>query len=136
LDRGRTTFDTQRTQQTQEALRTGWVDRSINPMYTLAMEFGKILRELRTKEGIGIKRLAPRLGVNYSYLSKLENNDIGPSEQLIDRVAAYFDYDRNRLLLSAGKVPGEVLSILRDNPDEAIEFLRERFGRKRERSAT
>jgi transcriptional regulator with XRE-family HTH domain len=97
------------------------------------MEFGKILRELRTRQGIGIKRLAPILGVNYTYVSKLENGDIGPSEQLVERVASYFGYDRNKLLLSAGKVPPEVLAILRDNPDEAIEFLRERFGRRRER---
>lgn len=98
------------------------------------MEFGKLLRELRTRQGIGIKRLAPLLGVDYSYLSKLENSETRPSEQLVDRVAAYFDYDRNRLLLSAGKVPPEVLEILRNNPDQAIEFLRERFGQKRDRS--
>jgi transcriptional regulator with XRE-family HTH domain len=100
------------------------------------MEFGKILRELRTSQGIGIKRLAPLLGVNYSYLSKLENSDTGPSEDLVERVATYFGYDRNKLLLSAGKVPPEVLTILRENPDEAIEFLRKRFGRARERSGT
>jgi transcriptional regulator with XRE-family HTH domain len=98
------------------------------------MEFGKILRALRTGRGMGIKRLAPFLGVDYTYLSKLENGETGPSEQFVDRVSSYFDYDKNRLLLSAGKVPPEILEILRNNPDRAIEFLRERFGRKRDRS--
>jgi len=87
------------------------------------------LRELRGRAGIGIKRLAPELGVTYSYLSKLENNQIRPSGELVERVSDYFDYDRDRLLLAAEKVPPEILEILREHPDDALEFLRERFGR-------
>lgn len=94
------------------------------------MEFGKILRQLRTNAGLGIKRLAPELGVTYSYLSKLENNDTHPSEEFVDRVATYFQYDRDQLLISSGKVPAEVLAILREHPEDAIAFLRERFGRR------
>jgi HTH-type transcriptional regulator, competence development regulator len=94
------------------------------------MQFGKVLRQLRAMRGLGIKKLAPELGVSYSYLSKLENNEVGPSEDMIGRVARYFDYDQNRLLLSAGKVPADVLEILQNNPDEAIEFLKQRFGRR------
>lgn len=93
------------------------------------MKFGTVLRQLRTKTGIGIKGLAPRLGVSYTYLSKLENDEVGPSEELVSRIAKYFRYDRDRLLLSAGKVPPEILNILRENPDQAIQFLKERFGR-------
>jgi len=93
--------------------------------------FGKLLRQLRLTSGLGIKRLAPELGVNYTYLSKLENNQISPSAQLVSRVAEYFGYDRNQLLLSAGKVPAEILEILRENPDDAIELLRKHFGRAR-----
>jgi transcriptional regulator with XRE-family HTH domain len=98
------------------------------------MKFGRILRQLRTQSGVGIKRLAPELGVTYSYLSKLENEDIGPSERLIERVAEHFDYDRSRLMLSAGKVPDEILRILQDNPDEAVKVLRERFPHRAKRS--
>lgn len=94
------------------------------------MEFGQILRRLRISSGIGIKRLAPELKVNYTYLSKLENNEINPSAELVSRVAEYFDYDRDSLLLSAGKVPQEILNILREHPDEALSFLRERFGER------
>ena len=43
--------------------------------------FGAVLRQLRNKTGLGIKGLAPELGVTYSYLSKLENNEVGPSEK-------------------------------------------------------
>src|SRR5215472_16483051 len=98
------------------------------------MKFGRILRELRTESGKGIKRLAPELGVTYSYLSKLENNEIGPSEELIARIAEHFDYDRAKLMLSAGKVPVEIVRILQNNPDEAIKLLRERFADRAKRS--
>jgi transcriptional regulator with XRE-family HTH domain len=96
------------------------------------MEFGEILRALRSELGMGIKRLAPELGVTYSYLSKLENNEVSPSEDLVRRVARYFDYDSDQLLLSAGKVPDEILEILRSNPEASIEFLRKRFGKRRD----
>jgi len=94
------------------------------------MDFGKLLRTLRTKEGIGIKRLAPELDVSYTYLSKLENSEVNPSAELVERVAEYFDYNRDALLLSAGKIPREILDILREHPDDALKFLRERFGAK------
>jgi transcriptional regulator with XRE-family HTH domain len=93
------------------------------------MRFGQLLRKLRAERKLGIKRLAPDLGVSYSYLSKLENSEVGPSEEMVAKVAKYFRYDRDRLLLSAGKVPPNVLRILQDNPDEAIDFLKQRFGR-------
>jgi transcriptional regulator with XRE-family HTH domain len=97
-----------------------------------SMEFGDILRDVRSKTGIGIKRLAPELGVSYSYLSKLESNQVRPSEELVERVAHYFHYDRDRLLLAADRVPPEIIEILREHPEDAIGFLRERFGRRAE----
>jgi transcriptional regulator with XRE-family HTH domain len=94
--------------------------------------FGKLLRQLRDESGTGIKRLAPELGVSYTYLSKIENDVTVPSEELVARMAKYFGYDQDRMLLAAGKVPEEILQILRDNPDEAVRFLRQRFGAKHE----
>lgn len=96
-----------------------------------AVDFSRILKQLRSESGLGIKRLAPELGVNYTYLSKLEKGGIRPSEEVVERIAHYFNYDRDTLLLAAGWVPADVLKILRQNPDDALGFLRERFGRKR-----
>jgi transcriptional regulator with XRE-family HTH domain len=98
------------------------------------IRFGEILRHLRKDSGLGIKKLAPVLGVDYSYLSKLESNVITPSPEVVGRVAKYFHYDYDRLLLSAGRVPDEILTILRENPDEALQYLRERFGAPRGQS--
>ena len=91
--------------------------------------FGQILRKLRLECGTGIKRLAPELGITYSYLSKLENSEVSPSEELVGKIAQYFDYDRDRLLISAGTIPKEILVILQQHPDEALDFLRQRFAR-------
>jgi HTH-type transcriptional regulator, competence development regulator len=91
-----------------------------------------LLRQLRDEDKTGIKKLAPALGVSYTYLSKLENGVAAPSEEFVERVANYFHRDKNHLLLAAGKVPAEVLEILQNNPDQAIEFLRKRFGAKHE----
>ncbi len=107
----------------------------VNPHYHLhRVTFGKVLRQLRDETGTGIKKLAPELGVSYTYLSKLENGVTIPSEDFVGRVAKYFNYDKDRLLLAAGRVPQEILDILRDNPDEAVHFLKERFGAKHESS--
>lgn len=92
------------------------------------MEFGVLLRDLRNQRGIGIKQLAPALGVSYTYLSKLEHNQVRPSRDLVTRVAQYFCYDQNRLLLAAEKVPLDILEILRRHPEEATALLRDRFG--------
>jgi transcriptional regulator with XRE-family HTH domain len=90
--------------------------------------FGGMFRHLRKEAGIGIKRLAPHLGVTYSYLSKLENGATLPSEDLVYRTARYFSCDPNPLLLAAGKVPRDVLRILQEHPEDAFEFLKDRFG--------
>ena len=95
------------------------------------MEFGTLLKNLREKEGVGIKRLAPVLDVSYTYLSKLENNKVRPSEEVVGRVAAYFNYSKDELLLAADKIPTDVLDILKNNPQEAIEYLRKQFARPR-----
>ncbi len=90
--------------------------------------FGGMFKHLRKEAGIGIKGLAPHLGVTYSYLSKLENGATLPSEELVYRTARYFSCDPNPLMLAAGKVPRDVLKILQENPEHALEFLKDRFG--------
>jgi transcriptional regulator with XRE-family HTH domain len=90
--------------------------------------FGALIAELRNKEGLGIKAIAPRIGITYTYLSKLENGHATPSVDVIRRLARYFKYDEDLLMLAAGRIPPETLEILQRNPQEAIAFLRERFG--------
>lgn len=91
------------------------------------MNFGVLLKRLRKRKGISIKKLAPELNINYTYLSKLENDRLYPSEEVIKRVGEYFDYDTDELLISANKIPKDIIEILQNNPKEAIRFLRKKF---------
>jgi len=76
---------------------------------------------------MGLKRLAPDLGVSYTYLSKIENNRVVPSTDVVNRAARYFDEDSDELLILADQIPEDVRRILRERPREALGFLRERF---------
>jgi transcriptional regulator with XRE-family HTH domain len=89
--------------------------------------FGVILKKLRLKKGYSIKSLSSQLNLNYSYISKLENNHSLPSEEFISKVSKIFDYDKEELMLRAGKIPEDIVNILRENPVEAADFLREKF---------
>jgi transcriptional regulator with XRE-family HTH domain len=106
-----------------------WVDNSCNPHLPLNMAFGQRLQKLRHEKQIGLKRLAPELGIDYTYLSKLERDRARPSEEVVYRVASYFGCDPDPLLLAADRIPPDIRAILRDNPDEAADYLRDRFGR-------
>lgn len=92
------------------------------------MEFGRLLRKLRNEKGISIKKLAPALGLDYSYISKLENFKVNPSPKVIKKLSHYFNYDSDELMLSAGKIPPDIERILKNNPKEAIDYLRRKFG--------
>jgi transcriptional regulator with XRE-family HTH domain len=48
---------------------------------TMAM-FGEILRRLRTEQGISLGQLALRVHYNKGYLSRIENEQKAPSEDL------------------------------------------------------
>ncbi len=94
----------------------------------LHMSFGILLKTLRQNKNIGIKTLAPDLDINYTYLSNIENNRSIQSKKLIKKIAKYFNYNIDELLLSANKIPEDISQILQNNPKEAVEFLRRKFG--------
>jgi len=88
------------------------------------MTFGKVLRQLRQQRRVGIKQLAPELGINYTYISKLENNRATPSDKLIERIADYFGCDKNMLYIKADKVPMDAREAILHHPEETLKFLR------------
>jgi transcriptional regulator with XRE-family HTH domain len=99
------------------------------------MGFGDILKDLRMKKGKSIKTLGQELGLNYTYISKLENSKVNPSPKNVEKISRYFNYNSDELLLSAGKIPKDIEEILKNHPKEAIEYLRKRFsGRRNNRS--
>jgi transcriptional regulator with XRE-family HTH domain len=95
------------------------------------MKFHRLIKKLRTDKGISIKQLAPILGLDYSYISKLENDRSKPSAELLTKMANYYEYDKDLLFLAAGKIPEDIQEILNSKPEKAIELLRREFGTRR-----
>jgi transcriptional regulator with XRE-family HTH domain len=94
-------------------------------------EFGDYLRKTREKRReddrtFSVRQVAARVGVEPSYLSKVERGrQPPPSEQTIALLADELDEDPDILLALAGKVSGELLSIIRRRPQLFAELLRQ-----------
>jgi HTH-type transcriptional regulator, competence development regulator len=69
--------------------------------------FGARLRRKRHEGGFSQRELASRVGVDFTYLSKLENDQEGqsPGEDLVRKLAGALGDDAEELLALAGKVP-------------------------------
>jgi transcriptional regulator with XRE-family HTH domain len=89
--------------------------------------FGSRIRRLRRERGLNQRRLAAQVGIDFTYLSKLENNQSGqsPGEDLIRRLAEELDEDPENLLAMAGKVPvDELRARAREDPEFARSLRR------------
>ena len=74
------------------------------------MDFGKRLRELRIEKGMTLRALADAAGLNFTYLSKIENGRLPytPAADKIRSLAEALDADALELLALAGKAPPEL----------------------------
>ncbi len=85
------------------------------------MTFGQKIRELRKAKNLSQRDLATKAKVNFSYVSKIENEklDFGdyPSEDLILKLARILDADTDGLLILAKKVPESVKKRVFQRPD-------------------
>ena len=72
--------------------------------------FGERVRQLRVAMRMSQRDLAERVGVDYTYLSKIENNKMDPpSDKVIRKMAAELGADEEELLALAAKVSQEEL---------------------------
>jgi len=94
------------------------------------MSFGKYCRE--TREGLkkddssySVRQVAKRIGVEPSYLSKVERDEVAPpSEQTIKRLATELNLEADLLLAMAGKVSSDLQTIIRQRPQLFAELIR------------
>ena len=72
--------------------------------------FGQRIRELRQASGLTLRALAEAAGVDFTYLSKIENGKTGylPSADTIRAIAAALGADSLNLLELAKKMPPEI----------------------------
>jgi len=88
----------------------------------------RLLRQLREDRGCSLRAAAQDLGVAPSHLSRWERGEKMPSDDLRRRAAAYYGIKDDELALESGRVPEDVLAILKQHPDLLAE-LRTRFPR-------
>lgn len=93
--------------------------------------FGEFLRKAR--EGLqakspeySVRRVAGRVGIEPSYLSKVERDEVPPpSEDTIRRLAKELDADVDVVLALAGKVSSDLQEVIRKRPVLFAQIIRE-----------
>lgn len=69
------------------------------------MDFGSYLRDLRRSRRLTQQQLADAVGVDFTYVSKVENGRVDPpSEGTIRKIAEVLEADPEDLVIRAGKV--------------------------------
>jgi transcriptional regulator with XRE-family HTH domain len=96
--------------------------------------FGQRIRALRKELGLSQRDLAQRVGIDFTYLSKIENSrGEPPSEAVIKRVATELRADAHELIVLAGKIPSDLARVLAEHPEELTHLRRLMSGDKRRR---
>ena len=99
--------------------------------YVVHMTFGRFIRSARESifardRDFSVRRVAHRIGVEPSYLSKIERDQVAPpSEATILRLADELGEDPDLLLAMAGKVSGDLQAIILDRPQAFADLLRQ-----------
>lgn len=85
------------------------------------MTLGERIRELRQAKELTLRDLAAKVGVGFTYISKIENHKLeeghSPSEKLIHKLATELDGDEEELLLLAEKVPEPIRRRVCERPE-------------------
>lgn len=108
---------------------------------TVKQSFGEIIRQARKEKGYSQRELAQRLSLDFTYLSKLENNraDYPPKEDVIRMLAQNLQLDEEELIFLAGRIPQRdedflkqhyktmptLFRRMRENPDFARKVFQE-----------
>ncbi len=74
------------------------MDKQVN------QSFGRYIWQTRRKKGLSQRELAATVGVDYTYLSKLENDHVEPSEKVIRSLADHLELNAEELMYLAGKM--------------------------------
>lgn len=93
--------------------------------------FGKYVREVREelheeRADYSVRKVAGRLGIQPSYLSKVERCEVAPpSEATIVRLASDLEQDADVLLAMAGKVSADLREAIIKRPKVFADLIRQ-----------
>ena len=88
--------------------------------------FGRLIRQARKEKSLSQRDLAKRLGIDFTYLSKLENDraDYPPKEEVIRALASHLDLDPEEMTVLAGRLPQQYETLLKENYKEMPALFR------------
>lgn len=91
----------------------------------MKQSFGQILKDIRRSKNISQRDLANKAGVDFTYISKLENDRLPPpAVETIIKIAEALETPQELLLAISGKVDNETKEAITSSP-EALKFLNE-----------
>lgn len=91
----------------------------------MSESFGQALRKYRRSSEISQRELADRIGIDFSYLSKLENDRIPPpAADTIVAICNELGIDPEELLALTGKIPSDVQKTVSTSVGAQV-FMRE-----------
>ena len=87
--------------------------------------FGQKLRELRRSKGVTQRELAGKVDVDFSYISKIENDRLPPpAADTIIRICEALSIPPDKLLAMTGKMPSQVKQMV-GTSSSALQFMRQ-----------
>ena len=90
--------------------------------------FGPKLRALRRAAGVSQRELAEKVGVDFSYISKVENDRLPPpAAETIEKICQVLEVGTDELLGLTNKLPSDLRQLLVENKG-ARDFMREAQG--------
>lgn len=87
------------------------------------------LRDLRQSQGQTLRSAAAELGIAPSQLSRIERGERAIGDAAAKRLSDYYDVPVEAIDLLRGQIPGDVIAILQQHPEEVVR-LREMYGTK------
>jgi HTH-type transcriptional regulator, competence development regulator len=87
--------------------------------------FGEVLRAVRREAGVSQRSLAEGVGVDFSYISKLENGHLpSPAADTIIKMCEVLGVPSEKLLSLSGKLPTDVQETMGGSPAAQL-FMRD-----------
>lgn len=80
-------------------------------------DFGQLIRQARKELKFSQRELAKLLKIDFTYLSKLENNraDYAPKEDVIRGLAKHLKLNEEELIFLAGRIPQQEEDLLKEH---------------------
>ena len=94
-------------------------------MATGREKFGAFIRREREAREIGLREMAKKIKVSPTYLSKVERDEFTPpTEEKVRAIAHILHLDSDELLALAGRMPTDLVEIIKRHPVEMSALLR------------